>query len=220
MKRVLILTLLALGLTALASLTSAAFAQTEPIELTESDPPDGARLLAPPEAVHICFSQIIRGDFQISYKLPSGPNLDLRTTFLPDGRCLDVRPALPDDPPQGEHTLAWQVAAAAGAEEGGGELRFLIGERVAAATASPTATATPSPAADDTPPPATPPAGETTTDSEDNGNEPDILLTALVTTASVGGAAILLTLGYLLRRRVGFEPHRPPPSDEDEGEEH
>ncbi len=214
MKRALILTLLALGLTALASLTPAAFAQTEPIKLTESDPPDGARLLAPPETVHICFSQIIRGDFRISYKLPSGPNPDLRTTFLPDGRCLDVQPTLPDDPPQGEHTLAWQVAAAAGAEEGAGELRFLIGERVAAAVASPTA--------DDTTPPATPPADETTSDSGDDGNAPDILLTALVTTASVGGAAILLTLGYLLRRRVGFEPHRPPPSDEDggEGEEH
>ena len=220
MKRALILTLLALSLTALASLTSAAFAQTEPIKLTESDPPDGVGLLAPPETVHLCFSQIIRGDFQISYKLPSGPNPDLRITFLPDGRCLDVRPALPDDPPQGEHTLAWQVAAAAGADEGTGELRFQIGERVAAAVASPTATATPSPTADDTPPPATPPADETTTDSGDESDGPDILLTALVTTASVGGAAILLTLGYLLRRRIDFEPHRPPPTDEDEGQEH
>jgi methionine-rich copper-binding protein CopC len=208
-KRVLILTLLALGLT---SLTSAAFAQTEPIELTESDPPDGARLLAPPEAVHICFSQIIRGDFQISYKLPSGPNLSLRIAFLPNGRCLDVQPTLPDDPPEGEYRLEWQVTAAAGGQGGAGVLRFQIGEGGPAAT--------PSTADDDTPPPATPPADETTSDSEDDGNGPDILLTALVTIASVGGAAILLTLGYLLRRRVGFEPHRPPPSDEDEGEEH
>ena len=209
MKRALTLTLLALGLMALASLASVAYAQTERIELTESDPPDGARLIASPETVHLCFSHVIRGDFRISYKLPSGPNLDLRIAFLPNGRCLDVQPTLPDDLPEGEHTLEWQVAAAAGSDEGSGELRFQIGKRVAAATQTPAATTTP--------PPATPPADGTTAGSDSDG--PDILLTALVTTASVAGAAVLLTLGYLLRRRIGFEPHRPPPSDEDEGKD-
>ncbi len=206
------LALLALGLAALASLGSPAFAQTEPIELTEADPADGARLGQPPETVHLCFSQLIRGDFLISYKLPSGPNLDLRIAFLPNGRCLDVQPTLPDDPPEGEHTLEWQVAAATGGEEGSGELRFQIGERSPAVT--------PSPAAGATPPPTTPPTGGTTAGGGANGDGPEILLTALITTASVGGAAVLLTLGYLLRRRIGFEPHRPPPSDENEGEEH
>ena len=208
MKRALTLTLLALGLAALASLASVAYAQTERIELTEADPPDGAHLNAPPETVLLCFSQLIRGDFRISYKLPSGQNLGLRIAFLPNGRCLDVQPTLPDDPPEGEHTLEWQVAAATGGEEGSGELRFQIGEGGPAATSSPAAGATP--------PPATPPTGGTTA-GEANGGGPDILLTALVTTASVGGAAVLLTLGYLLRRRIGFEPHRPPPGDEDEG---
>ena len=212
MKRALTLTLLALGLMALASLASVAYAQTERIELTESDPPDGARLIASPETVHLCFSHVIRGDFRISYKLPSGPNLDLKISFLPNGRCLDVQPTPPSNPPEGEHTLEWQVAAASGSEEGSGELRFQIGERVAAAAQSPAATATP--------PPTTPPADGTTAGSGADGDGPDILLTALVTTASVGGAAVLLTLGYLLRRRIGFEPHRPPPSDEDEGGEH
>ncbi|KKL10270.1 hypothetical protein LCGC14_2557500, partial [marine sediment metagenome] len=51
---------------------------------------------------------------------------------------------------------------------------------------------------------------------ETNGG-PDILLIALITTASMGGAAVLFTLGYLLRRRIGFEPHRPP-EDKEEGE--
>ena len=221
MKRALTLTLLTLGLVALASLASAAYAQTEPIELTEADPPDGARLIAPPDTVLLCFSQLIRGDFQISYKLPSGRNLDLRISFLPDGRCLDIQPTLPDDPPEGEHTLEWQVAAAAGGEEDSGELRFLIGEREIGERGP---AATPSTVAGAALPPAAPPVDGTTTGSEDNDDGPDILLTALVTTASVAGAAVLLTLGYLLRRRIGFEPHRPPPSDEDEdqdkGEEH
>ena len=48
---------------------------------------------------------------------------------------------------------------------------------------------------------------------------PDILLIALITTASMGGAAVLFTLGYLLRRRIGFEPHRPP-EDKEEGAGH
>jgi len=52
---------------------------------------------------------------------------------------------------------------------------------------------------------------------DDDG--PDILLLTLITTASVGGAAVLFTLGYFLRRRIGYEPHRPPEGDE-EGEGH
>ena len=52
---------------------------------------------------------------------------------------------------------------------------------------------------------------------DDDG--PDILFLALITTASVGGAAVLFTLGYLLRRRIGYEPHRPPEGGE-EGEGH
>ncbi len=211
MKRALTLTLLALAAT-LAFLTSTAYAQTEPIELTEADPPDGARLIAPPETVHLCFSQRIRGDFRISYKLPSGRNLGLRITFLPDGRCLDVQPTLPDDPPEGEHTLEWQVTAAVGGEGGSGELRFQIGEG-----GSPPPSRSPTPGG--TPPPATPPAGggpDTADAGDDEG--PDILLTALITIAAAGGAAMLTTLLYVLRRRIGFEPHRPSEGDRPGGE--
>jgi len=55
---------------------------------------------------------------------------------------------------------------------------------------------------------------------EDDDDGPDVLLTALLTTAGFGGAAVLFTLGYLLRRRIGFDPHRPPEDDEDGGGEH
>jgi hypothetical protein len=53
----------------------------------------------------------------------------------------------------------------------------------------------------------------------DDDDGPDILLMALITIAIAGGAAVLFTLGYLLRRRIGFEPHRPP-KDREEGEGH
>ncbi len=55
---------------------------------------------------------------------------------------------------------------------------------------------------------------------EDDDDGPDVLLMALLTTAGIGGAAVLFTLGYLLRRRIGFDPHRPPEGDEDGGGEH
>ena len=57
------------------------------------------------------------------------------------------------------------------------------------------------------------------TEDVDDDDGPDILLTALITIASAGGAAVLFTLGYLLRRRIGFEPHRPP-EEREEGEGH
>ncbi len=54
------------------------------------------------------------------------------------------------------------------------------------------------------------PAQET---GDDDG--PDILRTALITIGVVGGAAALTTLAFLLRVRIGYEPHRP--REEDEG---
>ena len=57
------------------------------------------------------------------------------------------------------------------------------------------------------------------TEDVDDDDGPDILLMALITIAIAGGAAVLFTLGYLLRRRIGFEPHRPSEEGE-EGEGH
>ncbi len=57
------------------------------------------------------------------------------------------------------------------------------------------------------------------TEDVDDDDGPDILLMALITIAIAGGAAVLFTLGYLLRRRIGFEPHRPPEARE-EGDGH
>ena len=214
------LALLALGLAALASLASAAYAQTEPIELTEVDPPDGARLEQPPALVHLCFSVPLKDDFAFNMEMPDGRTPGVSIVFPPDSQCVDAIPLLPDDAPAGEYSFDWRVSAAGGDEQASGTLSFRVAERGPAATPSPAAGATPSPAAGATPPPATPPAGGTTAGSGADGDGPDILLTALVTTASVGGAAVLLTLGYLLRRRIGFEPHRPPEGEEDEGGEH
>lgn len=213
MKPALALLLLALA-AALAFPAPPAYAQ---IELSEADPPDGARLNAPPDVVHLCFSEPVNVHdntaFDFGYQMPDGRRLGLRIVFQPDGECVDVQPGLPDERPAGEYTFEWQVTAAEGDEEGSGTLRFEVSEG-----STPAASLSPTPA--ETPLPVTPsPEGGTETGDADDDDGPDILFLALITTASVGGAAVLFTLGYLLRRRIGYEPHRPPEGG-GEGEGH
>lgn len=58
------------------------------------------------------------------------------------------------------------------------------------------------------------------TEDGDDDDGPDILLITLITVAVFGGAAVLTSLLYLVRRSIGFEPHRPPEGDESGDEEH
>ncbi len=149
MKPALALLLLALA-AAPAFPASPAYAQ---IELTEADPADGARLNAPPDVVHICFSQPVNFEdstaFDFGYQMPDGSNLGLRIVFQMDGECVDVQPGLPDERPAGEYTFEWQVTAAEGDEEGSGTLRFQV-------SAGGTPVPPPSPAPGETPLPVTP----------------------------------------------------------------
>ena len=207
MKPALALLLLALA-AALAFSTSPAYAQ---IELTETDPADGATLDAAPEVVHLCFSQPVNIEdetsFSFTYLMPDSRALGLRIVFQPDGECVDVHAGLPEERPAGEYTFEWQVAAAEGGEEGSGTLQFEVSENI---TVTPAPTPTPS----DTPPVTPSPEGGTENGDADDDDGPDILLVALITIGSVGGAAVLFTLGYFLRRRIGYEPHRPTEGDE------
>jgi methionine-rich copper-binding protein CopC len=206
------LTLLFLALAAAAAFSaSPAYAQ---VEVTEADPPDGARLDAPPDIIHLCFSQpaIVEDNttFAFGYEMPNGRRLGLRIVWQPDGECADVHRGLADEYPAGEHFLEWHVTAREGGEEGSGTVRF---EVTKGSTPAPSATPAVTPS-DVTPSP----AGGTEPGDADDNDGPDILFLALITIASVGGAAVLFTLGYFLRRRIGYEPHRPPEGGEgDEG---
>jgi methionine-rich copper-binding protein CopC len=218
MKPALALLLLALA-AALAFSASPAYAQ---IELTEADPPDGALLDAPPDIVHLCFSQPVNVQdnttFDFGYQMPDGRNLGLRIVFQPDGECVDVHPGLPDERPAGEYTFEWQVTAAEGDEEGSGTLRFQV-------SAGGTPVPPPSPTPAETPLPVTPsPEGDAGTGDADDDDGAEILglslifALPLITAVVVGGAAVLFTLGYFLRRRIGYEPHRPPEGGEGGGD--
>ena len=212
MKLVLALLLLTLAI-APALLASPAYAQ---IVIVEADPPNGAELDEPPERVHLCFSQPIKytdsASFNFKFLTPDDRALGMRIVFAPGGECVDVFTGLPVVRPEGDYIFEWGVAAAEGTETGSGTLRFTVGE-TSAAPASPTLASRP------TPSPGTPAAGGGAgTAVADNGDGPDILLLALITIASVGGAAVVVSLGYLLRKRIGYEPHRPPEGDEGEGD--
>lgn len=232
MKSALALLLLTLAAT-LALTASPAYAQ---IELTEVNPADGAELETPPDVVHLCFSEPVdiqhNNAFEFSYQMPAGRRLGLRIVFQADGECVDVHAGLPAERPAGEYTFEWQVTALEGDEEGSGTLRFEVTTSSGApaslsptpAETTPTVTLSPTPAegtpaATPSPAEATPaatPSPEEGAETEDAGDDdgPDILFLALITIGSVGGAAVLFTMGYLLRRRLRYEPHRPP---EDEG---
>ena len=49
------------------------------------------------------------------------------------------------------------------------------------------------------------------TDSDDG---PDVVELTLLTLAASGIAAVIGLIGYLVRRGVGYDPHRPGPDDE------
>ena len=72
-------------------------------------------------------------------------------------------------------------------------------------TSIPPSTASPSPAASRTATPLTAGGGES------DGSNPDILELALLTVGAAGGAALLGLSGYVIRKRIGFSPHEPPP---------
>jgi hypothetical protein len=165
--------------------------------------------------VHLCFSEPANVEddttFDFAYVMPDGRRLGLRIVFQPDGECVDIFPGLPQGWPTGQYTLQWKVTARESDEQGSGTLRFEVTE---ASSATPLSSPTPASTSPETSP--TPKAGDVGGEEDDDG--PDILLVALITIGSVGGAAVLFTLGYFLRRRIGHDPHRPPEGDEGSGD--
>jgi len=140
----------------------------------------------------------------------------------PDGAVLKAAPALVslcfsqpvinDVNLFDSYTFQRLVPAEEGREQGSGTLRFQVTEATA-----PTPEPSPTPLSVETP---TPGATETASggpEPEEGGGGPDILLTALLTIAVAGGAAVVATLGYVLRRAIGFDPHRPPEDEEGGG---
>jgi hypothetical protein len=55
---------------------------------------------------------------------------------------------------------------------------------------------------------------------QNDGNDQDVLPKALLTVGIAAAAGVVALIGYLIRKRIGFWPHRPQPQDPSSEEHH
>lgn len=201
-------------------------------------------------SIQMCFVEPINtadlprgGDFHFEV-VSLTISLGLRTVFQPNGYGLAIYPGTSPGDTNGDWAFSYRVPRAATHEALGGTIKYRVdpsGQPVP--KASPPARleggSTPAPGSSATPVPTRRPSGTLSSSagpsgsggvsptassagsSSDNGDSnPDILLLALLTVGAASGAGVLALFGYLLRRRVGFWMHRPPPGGPDDGADH
>ena len=206
-------------------------------------PPDGATLSSPPFFLQLCFASPINnrdlfagGDFAFSVTQPDGVALGHRDVFQPDGYGMAIYPGKPvAADTSGVWKFHWRVTSPDGATPLEGDASYTVnptGDPVPTATPPPcigeagTGTVTPTPEGNKAT--ETPPVGTGATASQptlspkptaspaviDTDDSPDIDKYAYLTIGAAGVAAVIATLGYLFRRRIGFDPHKPGDTDD------
>jgi hypothetical protein len=206
------------ALLACTSLLAVAAASAEEPDVTYQFPPDGAVLEDRPPAVQLCFRDPIDvrdldkgGEFRFAIRAPGGTQLGHRAIFQPDGLGVVVQPGLVQEP-EGDWTFEWNVRDRESEDAGEGTIRFAVapgGDPVIAAE-PPVCTRETTPGAEPSPrdtAEATPNDG---TIEPEEGDGPDVLLLALLTTGAAAAAGVVALIGYFVRQRIGFSPHRPP----------
>jgi methionine-rich copper-binding protein CopC len=236
----LLLPLAALILLAAISSPSAHAADPTPV-LVFQYPAEGATLTAEPFFFQLCFASPINkkdlplgGDFFFSVTEPDGVGLGNRDVFQPDAYGIAVYPGVAMGDVAGQWKFHWRVSSPDAQSPLEGDINFTVnpgGDPIPTATPPPcigeagTGTVTPTPEGNpptDSPPPGTgatlhptnsakPTASTAAIDEDDS---PDIDKYAYLTIGAAGGAAIIATLGYIFRRRIGYDPHKPPDSDD------
>ena len=185
------------------------------------------------------------GDFDFKVVAP-GFQLGLRIVFQLNGYGVTVYPGFTPADPNGDWTFAYRVIEPATRDALTGEVKYKVdasGQPVPKATppdclvggvtqtpgptgsATPVRSTTPTPATSRsvTPSPGPSITGPTAspappTNGDDGGR--DILELALFTIGAAGGAALIALAGYMVRRRIGFWLHKPPPEDTPPDDEH
>ncbi len=202
------------GVTVIVVAMSALFAPTasaeEPV-VTYEFPRDGQTFNAPLTVLQQCFAAPINvkdldkgGDFKFQLTKPSGFNLGMRIVFQPDGYGLTVFPGTAPGTDEGKWTFQWRVTDRETLDPLEGETVYSVGPggTEPSAETPPECTEAGFPSGVASP---TPGNGE-----GDGDRGPDVFLLALLTIGAAGGAGIVALLGYAVRNRVGFWPHRPP----------
>lgn len=121
--------LLAIALLTQVGVPRRALAQPQ---ITEAKPANGETLDAPPESLHLCFSEPVKvessSDWKFTVRPPNGTSLGLRIVFQPSGECVDVYPgAIGAEAAKGIWTFDWLVHSQASGEEGSGTIKFQVG---------------------------------------------------------------------------------------------
>jgi hypothetical protein len=181
------------------------------------------------------------GDFKFSVTEPDGLGLGNRDVFQPDGYGITVYPGNPVGGTAGQWKFHYRLTSPDAQSALEGDISYTVdpnGSPIPQATPpvcvanGGTATASPTPGPSTTTPAtanatsanatsaptsvrpsasATPAASPIATAG--SGSGPDILKYALLTIGAAGAAAVILLLGYVVRRRVGYDPHREKPGD-------
>lgn len=214
-----------LALLACASVLTIAVAFADEPEVTYQFPADGAVLEERPPAIQLCFRNPIDvrdldkgGEFRFAVKAPDGLQLGHRAIFQPDGYGVVVQPGLVTEA-EGDWTFEWQVRDRESEDPTEGTIRFTVAERGDPVIASdpPNCTTETTPSAEQSPGQSGEPNDGGGTAAPEEGDGPDVLLLALLTTGAAAAAGAVAIVGYLIRQRIGFSPHRPPESgDRDE----
>lgn len=182
-------------------------------------PEDGAVLAEPPPIIHMCFASPVNirdlhegGDFNFQVTTPDGRGRGLRIVFQPGGLGVDIHPGYPDPAPEGEFTFEWRVTDPDTLEATSGTMNFTVSPGGNPVPSGPfeRCTGDATPPADEIPT-ITPTPSENEADDQSEDDDQDTLLIALITTGSVAGVAVLGLFLYIVRRRIGFWLHRPPP---------
>ena len=232
MRAALILTVASLAAVLLALLAPAGSeGQTDDApELTFSSPADGATIGEPPFVIQLCFAQpvstqdLTEGDDFFVVTAPGDFRLGLRIVFQGDGFGVAVYANNADaDTPEGEWTVDYHVSSPDTPATTEGQIVFTVGpggEELSQATPPRCLesgfTATPGPSPSETEPPAsTTAASETPAPGNDESDDDsDALLIVLLVLGAAGGVALIVGIGYQIRRRRTQEPQATAPDDE------
>lgn len=198
-------------------------------EIVLQFPEEGDVLKEPPFVLQMCFEEPVNvndldkgGDFRFRLLRPDKKGLGMRIVFQPDGYGVAIYPGLPTDEviPDGDWTWEYRLTdrvQTADATEG--VVKFSVsatdGKDIISAT-PPTCLA-----AGATHVPTAPPAGAVTptpdgggiTDEADD-SDVDILRLALLTIGAAGAAGVIALIGYVIRKRIRYEPHAPHEGEE------
>ena len=223
-----------------ASLSPAHAADPQP-EVVYQNIQEGDVLQQSAFGIQLCFASPVNrkdldqgGDFAFNITEPDGLGLGSRVVFQSDGYGVTVYPAGPVGAAEGQWKFHYRLTSPDAHTALEGDTNYAVdpaGSPIPRATppdcvaSGGTATISPTPRPSTTPLPSTTPpvvtiASPVPTSSgaavpATGSSSPDILKYALLAIGAAGAAAGVVLIGFVVRRRLGHDPHGRRPDDSD-----